>query len=195
LLLLNQPILTFLTWSTNLYSFTVVWYLMFFGPGDFLYSLLTSRLPLIPLMAAAQDWQRIGLVSAGVKTIMETHPTAFLYPVVFATLKSSGFMVVKYCEQILLNGLSKAFVLPHHATKTMVVASCLLTAQKLQLLSVAYEDLFCGLVLIAIMIRLVTSWIYQNWDPYVGLEGHLCNLVYGSPDTYKEKDLEKKKDK
>jgi len=193
LILLNQPILTLLTWTNNLYSFTVVWYLMFFGPRDFLYRILTSRLPLVPLMAALQDWQRLGLVSSGVKTILEIHPTAFLYPVVFATLKSSGFMIIKYCEQILLTGLSKAFVLPHHATKTMVVAACLLTAQKLDLISVDYNDLFCGLVLMTICIRLTTSWICKNWDPYSGVEGHVCNLVYGYPEILEKKDDELKK--
>ena len=103
----------------------------------------------------------IGLVSSGVKTILEIHPTSFLYPVVFATLKSSGFMIVKYCEQVLLTGLSKAFVLPHHATKTMVVAACLLTAQKLDFLSVNYDELYCGLVAVACFIRLTTSWVFK----------------------------------
>merc|ERR1712083_793561 len=155
----------------------------------------TCRLPFdfLPLMAALQDWQRIGLVLSGVKTILEIHPTSFLYPVVFATLKSSGFMIVKYCEQILLTGLSKAFVLPHHATKTMVVAACLLTAQQLDLLSVDYNDLFCGLVLFAVIVRLVTSWVFKNWDPYFGVESQVCNLVYGYPDTSEEKDDELKK--
>ena len=70
-------------------------------------------------------------------------------------------MIVKYCEQILLSGLSKAFVLPHHATKTMVVAACLLTAQQMNMLSVDYNDLFCGLVLMAILVRLITSWVFK----------------------------------
>merc|ERR1712215_487421 len=193
LILLNQPILTFLTLSNNLNSFTVVWYLMFFGPGDFLYRILTSRIPLLPILSAAQDWQRIGLVSSGVKTILEIHPTSFLYPVVFATLKSSGFMIVKYCEQILLTGLSKAFVLPHHATKTMVVAACLLTAQKLDFLSIEYNDLFCGLVVVTMVVRLATSWVFKNWDPYTGVEGQVCTLVYGCPELEGEEDEDKLK--
>lgn len=193
LILLNKPILTVLTLSNNLYSFTVVWYLMFFGPKDFLYRILTSRLPLLPLMAALQDWQRLGLVASGVKTILEVHPGFFLYPVVFATLKSSGFMIVKYCEQILLTGLSKAFVLPHHATKTMVVAACLITAQQLEMISVEYNDLYCGLVMITICVRLATSWICKNWDPYSGVEGQVCNLVYGYPEILETKDKELKK--
>jgi len=192
LVLLNQPILTFLTLSNKLYTFTIVWYLMFFGPKDFLYRTLTSSVPLVPLMAAAQDWQRLGLVSAGVKTIHEIHPTSFLYPVIFATLKSSGFMIVKYWEQILLTGLSRAFVLPHHATKTMVVAACLLTAQQLKMLSVEYNDLYCGLVLMAICVRLATSWIFKNWDPYTGVENQVCNLVYGCPGGEEHQKEEKK---
>ena len=70
-------------------------------------------------------------------------------------------MIVKYCEQVLLTGLSKAFVLPHHATKTMVVAACLLTAQKLDFLSVNYDELYCGLVAVACFIRLTTSWVFK----------------------------------
>jgi len=193
LLLLNQPILTFLTWSNKLYSFTVVWYLMFFGPRDFLYRTLTSKLPILPVMGAAQDLQRLGLVSSGVKTILEIHPNSFLYSVVFATLKSSGFMIIKYCEQLVLTGLSRAFVLPNHATKTMVIAAVLLTAQKLKLLSIEYNDLFCGLVLLAISVRLSTSMLFKNWDPYSGLERQVCDLVYGCPQVEEKQKEELKK--
>ena len=35
--------------------------------------------------------------------------------------------------------------------------------------------------------------IFQNWDPYYGVESQVCNLVYGHPDTTEEKDDELKK--
>ena len=99
LLLTNQSVLTVLTLSTPLYSYTVVWYLVFFSPYDLLYRLLTL-LPLAPLLAAAQDWMRLAAVRAVVAAAIEVHPQAFLYPVVLATLTSSGFMIVKYLEQV-----------------------------------------------------------------------------------------------
>lgn len=198
LVLLNQPLLTFLTWSNNLYSSTVIWYLMFFGPGDFLYRLLTT-IPLLTLVfSMVQDWLRIGLVVSGVNTIMETHPQAFLYPVVFATMKSSGLMIVKYIEQIALHGLDRApFVLPHHATKTMVVAACLLTGHQLGLVlpGLEQQELHVCLIILAVFLRLVTTLLYKNWDPYSSLESQACSLLYGRPEDETEKEDEETENK
>lgn len=203
LLLLNQPLLTILTWSNQLYSATVIWYLMFFGPGDFLYKILTT-VPLVTLLfAAAQDWQRVGLVVSGVTTILDSNPGTFLYPVVFATLKSSGFMFVKYVEQLAEHGVDKvAFVLPHHSTKTMVVSAALLTSHQLDILpglseTMEFRDLHTYLVLIAVSLRILTTLVFKNWDPYSSLESQTCSLLYGRPECEKTEDTkeEAKKDK
>ena len=92
-----------------------VWYLVCYTP-------LVPRLPGPALLLAllAQDLQRIGLVSAGVRAALALYPNTFLIPVLVATVKSSGFMLVKYYEHILLHGLDRGFSLPNHATKTMV---------------------------------------------------------------------------
>ena len=101
LFLSNKSLLTILTWSPNLYSFTIVWYLMFFSPYDLVHRLVSSLTPLLPLMVAAQDWLRIAVVASGIRTTLEEHPTAFVYPVVFAVITSNGFLIFKYFEQVL----------------------------------------------------------------------------------------------
>jgi len=202
LLLLSKPLLSFLTLSNQLYSSIVIWYLMFFAPLDLLYKVLTT-IPLVTTMfAASQDWLRIGLVVSGVNTVMETHPDAFLYPVVFATVKSSGFVLVKYLEQVVLHGWEKGpFVLPHHSTKTMVLAACLLSGQRLghlPWLATTQASLHTMLVLLAISIRLLTTRVYQNWDPYSAMEDTACRVIYGREDIppveTTAKQEEKKKD-
>ena len=100
LFLSNKSLLTILTWSPNLYSFSIAWYLMFFSPYDLVHRLVSTLTPFLPLMVAAQDWLRIAVVASGVRTTLEEHPTAFVYPVVFAVITSNGFLIFKYFEQV-----------------------------------------------------------------------------------------------
>lgn len=194
LLLNNQSVLTVLTLSTPLYSYTVVWYLVFFSPSDLLYRLLTL-LPLAPLLAAAQDWMRLAAVRTVVAAALVLHPQAFLYPVVLATLTSSGFMVVKYIEQVMLRG-DLTFTIGHHATKTMAVSAALMTARAQGWLAwVEAEDLYCCLVLMAMALRLVTSYVMKSWDPYSSLETQACRLLYGNPQLQQEEPVQEQKKK
>ena len=100
LFLSNKSLLTILTWSPNLYSFSIAWYLMFFSPYDLVHRLVSTLTPFLPLLVAAQDWLRIAVVASGVRTTLEEHPTAFVYPVVFAVITSNGFLIFKYFEQV-----------------------------------------------------------------------------------------------
>merc|ERR1719245_2877206 len=110
---------------------------MFYTPLHTLATRPTANMALV----LAQDWMRLKLVLAAVSTALAQYPQAWLYPVVFATLCSSGFMVVKYMEHILLSGLSKPFTIPHHSTKTMFLGACFLLAQNQGLLAVNLTDL------------------------------------------------------
>lgn len=76
----NKSLLTILTWSPNLYSFSLAWYLMFFSPYDVVHRLVSSLTPFLPLLVATQDWLRIAVVASGVRTTLEEHPTAFCLP-------------------------------------------------------------------------------------------------------------------
>ncbi len=60
-----------------------------------------------------QDFLRIQLVRSGVDTIVSAHGQgAFLYAFVFAVCKSSGFLFLKYAEQVSDRGLQlKHFLL------------------------------------------------------------------------------------
>ena len=100
----------------------------------------------------------LDLVLSGVKTIISDYPDAFLYPVVFATIKSTGFMIVKWMEHTLVNGLSKPFTVPHHSSKTMFFAACILTAHHQgYIISATQENLFASLVLLTFTFRILTS--------------------------------------
>ena len=55
----------------------------------------------------------------------------------------------------------RAFVIPHHSSKTTVLASILLVAQAQGHLPVNGEQLYAGLVLAAILLRLVTTYLVK----------------------------------
>merc|ERR1711990_918366 len=180
LVLKGKSILLILTMSSKLYSYTFVWYLMFFAPGDLPNAILT-KLQVQPLLAAAQDWMRLGAVRANVIAALEEQPGTFIYPVALATLTSSGLMIVKYVEQLLL-GKDCAFVIKQHATKTMATAAVILTAEsKGYFQALPPEELFCALVIAAILLRLLVSFLSKDWDPYSLVESPACSLLYGKP--------------
>jgi len=181
LVLKGKSILLILTMSEKLYAYTFVWYLMFFAPGDLPNAILT-KLRLQPLLAAAQDWMRLGAVRANVAAAIEEQPGTYIYPVALATLTSSGLMIVKYLEQLLL-GKDCAFVIKQHATKTMAAAAVILTAEAHgHFQALPHEELFCALVVAAILLRMLVSYLSKKeWDPYSLVEAPACSLLYGNP--------------
>ena len=71
----------------------------------------------------------------------------------------------------------RAFVVPHHSSKTTVLASTLLVAQAHGRLPVSAENLYAGLVLGAIFLRLLTTYLIKvkqkiksqtNFNPGLG---------------------------
>jgi len=180
LLLRCQPLLSLLTWSSNVQSFTVVWYLMFFCPGDLLERWLT-RVPVLPFLAACQDWLRLLAVTNGVGSIMAEHPNSFLYPFVFGSVVANGFLFVKFIEKCVTSGVVQGLSIEHYTGKTMVVASFLLTAEAHGYIPYSRDTLFSFLVIVTVTLRLVTSFLFKDWDPYCTAENRVCSLLYGSP--------------
>ena len=120
---------------------------------------ILTKLQVQPLLAAAQDWMRLGAVRANVAAALEEQPGTFIYPVALATLTSSGLMVIKYVEQLLL-GKECAFVIKQHATKTMAAAAVILTAEAQGHFKVLpHEELFCTLIVAAILLRLLVTFV------------------------------------
>ena len=68
----------------------------------------------------------------------------------------------------------RAFVVPHHSVKTTVLASILLVAQAQGHLPVNGEQLYVGLVLAAIFLRLVTTYLVKV-RPNISMVKYFCS--------------------
>lgn len=97
------------------------------------------------------------LVLTGVNSVLAERPGACIYPVFIATLKSSGFMVVKYLEQKLMHGLNKPFKVTSHYTKTMVLAASVLVAQSRGLVTMDQGELYTVMVMLLMVIRIADT--------------------------------------
>lgn len=157
--LLGEPPLAVLLNTNAVAVMTAVWYLTFFLPGDVFVSAVDALRLRLPF-AAMQDLFRAQLVLSGVQTIHKLHPGALLYPIVFAVCKSSGFMFVKYGEYVLQRGPARAFVVPHHSSKTCIVSAVLITLQQAGHLGAAVpvKTLFLAVCAVAVGFRLICNW-------------------------------------
>jgi len=137
----------------------------------------------------------VDLVLTGVNSVLSEYPEAFIYPVFIATLKSSGFVVVKYLEQVLMHGLNKPFKVTSHYTKTMVLAACLLVAQSRGLVKMDQGELFSVMVMVLMIIRMSdTMGILRSSDPYGGIETTICSTIFGDGKNKTENLKTKKKE-
>jgi hypothetical protein len=185
--LVGVPLFSFMTNPWSFLPMTIAWYLVFFGPKDFLARSIHSLHLQLPF-TIAQDFLRLHLCYMGVAFIKKDHPTGFIYMVFFAIIKSSGFMFLKYIEQALDHGLSKPFVVPNHPSKTCVLASVAFAAQATGLIDLGGEKIILtGFTLLVINLRVFS--LFSSRDPYDWFEVFTCILLFGkaTPELLEEK--------
>ncbi len=183
-LLLCQPPFEFLTNTPMITTMIVAWYLVFFCPFDLFFKTFHAAKLGLPFFVLS-DFLRLHLCLAGVTMIQKVHPTAFIYMVFFAVIKSSGFMVLKYAEHAMDHGLDKPFVVPNYPTKTCVLASVAFAASANGLVGVGMKPLLAGLTLWAVNLRLMALFTHDanGADPYDWFERLTCGLVFGNAST------------
>ena len=93
-ILSSEPPLASLANTNQVIVMLIAWYLVFYCPGDYFEKTISALFLRTP-MCIMQDFQRLHLVILGVNKIHKLYPNALLYPVVYATCSSSGFMFLK----------------------------------------------------------------------------------------------------
>lgn len=97
-ILSSEPPLAVLANTNQVFVMLLAWYLVFYCPNDLFESIVSIFFIKTPL-CIMQDFQRLRLVILGVNKIHTLYPNALLYPVVYATCSSSGFMFLKAIEK------------------------------------------------------------------------------------------------
>ena len=190
-LLMAQPPFAFLANTPTLLTMSISWYLIFFSPKDIGNKLVnTIRIPL----SIPQDFLRLGLCIQGVNYVSSKHPNAFVYMIFFSLCKSSGFMFLKYFEYAFNNGLTKPLSIPNYPTKTCILASVMFAIQATKLYDFGGNGvILAGLTLIVISLRIYSMLVATISDPYQGLEGLTCRVLFGIPPSEAETEKASKK--
>ena len=178
-LLLAKPVLSFTVDNTSaLVQMTLSWYLIFFSPFDIVATLIDGIPGLKTAFAASQDFFRMYLVWTGVKAVHGMHPGAFVYPVVFATAKSSGFLVVKYFQDLFVTRKSAPFSLSNYPTKSCFLASVAFTAASFDYIRIPVDTLYAMFIPVVVSLRILTSFV--PFDPYLLFENIFCRISFGN---------------
>jgi len=190
-MMLGEPPFVFLSNTNQLMSFSLVWYIMFYTRISLLFNIRIIML----VCVLAQDLMRLNLVLQAVKAILTVHPSSIIYPAVFANVKSSGFMIVKYTEHVLVNGLSKPFSIPHHSAKTMFISSLVFIAQVQGIISMPISSLLTITAITTMIFRLLSSDLspIKITDPYNKIELTFCSLIFGKQKIDENRNVKEKK--
>ena len=90
-------------------------------------------------------------------------------------MSNRHFIIIQYFESILVNGVSGAFVIPHHSSKTCILAAVTMTSHLLGYTSINIKTQLVFYTLLVTSFRLSSLQ-----DPYSVFENIGSKIVFGS---------------
>ncbi|XP_065183556.1 trimeric intracellular cation channel type 1B.1-like [Sycon ciliatum] len=109
---------------------TMIWFVVFFCPGDFVFRFLSTLLPKA-VIVVFKDLRRLHQVATGIRVATKLHPNAWALAILAGTARSSGGSLMVTNDR-LMRGAKTAnqheFLKPSYHTKCSFFASCALVA-------------------------------------------------------------------
>ncbi|XP_038056301.1 trimeric intracellular cation channel type A-like [Patiria miniata] len=177
--LLGQPILAAFSNHINIGIATIVWYLIFYCPGDVFFNLVSS-FPAQLLFIPFKEVIRMRKIAGGVAQAAAIYPSGFLVMLIIGTVKGTGSMQMRNIER-LLRGTSgpssNQLTTPSFTMKGSILISLLIVLQRYMMLPVPLS-----LLLLCCMLTMATVKVfvlYGSRDPFEPLEGMLRPVLFG----------------
>ena len=192
----GKPILSAIGDERQLAIASVVFCVIFYFPGDLVFSLITIT-PLYAFVCVAKEVQRGLKVLKGVKEGVAFNPESVLVPLLIGTIKGNGAGFLTPFTRAMRGAASGNELLkPSVTTK-----SCLLLASGLFFLDSNLNDLaYIGAVGLFISVKLAVVFV-DPVDPFVPLENAVMSVVKAilrdgseTAKTKPDKKLDKKSD-
>ncbi|XP_022105494.1 trimeric intracellular cation channel type 1B.1-like [Acanthaster planci] len=194
--LLGQPILAAFNNHINIGLATIVWYLIFYCPGDFFFKLVSS-FPVQLLLIPFKEIIRMNKIAGGITQAAAVYPNGFLVMLIIGTVKGTGSMQMRNIERLLRatsGPSSNQFTNPSFTMKGSIIISLLIVLQRYVILPVPIS-----LLLLFSMLAMTTAKVfilYGSRDPFEPLEGVLRPVVFGKqPQDTTSKKVKDNKDK
>ncbi|XP_071485583.1 trimeric intracellular cation channel type 1B.1-like [Diadema antillarum] len=178
--LLGQSLVAPFAYHMKIGIATIVWYLIFYSPGDVFYKIVTSfpgKLVVGPMKEAVRA-RKVGL---GVLQAAKVYPQGFLIMVIIGTVRGSGSAFMRIFERVLrgAGNLSQNELLnPSFTTKATILCSILLSLENLGYITIPSPELMLMLTTLLVSMK-IASLVFGITDPFTPIEETCRPVLFG----------------
>jgi len=179
-LMCGEPIAGAMSSLESLTLASIVWYLVFYSPGD-LFTTVADFFPVKIILVLLKEIFRAKKIALGVAHALHLFPGNYLIPVFIALFKANGSSFTLPLERALrgvpATGVSE-FLRPSVMTKACIFGAVLHLLEAVDLISASAETVSIAVTLVLAYLH-VGSLFVNVGDPFVPAENLVCSLTLG----------------
>jgi len=179
--LMGKPVLAALSNETQVLMASVVWWAVFYSPGDMVYSLVKNKLVYVPICVIKEIY-RGKKVLGGMKDAAKLFPDNEMIIVMIGVLKGNGSGFMKPLTRLILGDWSPSkseFLKFSVTSKACFVAACLMLSHQLGYLTLISSDLmYLSIIIIFIIVKL-SGVLAEPIDPFKPIEDSAAFVALG----------------
>jgi len=180
--LLGKPILGALSNEYNVLLATLIWWGVFYSPGDLVYSLVKNQLLYVPICVVKEIY-RAKKTLGGINDAAKVFPDQELLMVMIGLIKGNGSGFMKPVTRLVCGSWkpqSSELLSMSVTSKECLVAAIMMVADKGGYLPapVSGDLLYLIIVSVFLLIKL-SSVLADPVDPFSPLEGTVATLAFG----------------
>lgn len=176
----GEPLLGVFGNTDSVLLASLVWYLIFYSPGDIFISVI-EFFPVKIILVLLKEIFRAKKIVLGVGHALHVFPGSHVAAILIAVLKANGSSFTLPLERRLrgaaVTGISE-FMKPSVMTKAVILGSVLHVLSSTEVISVSQDII--SVFVIAMLIYLHAGSLFVNvGDPFVPVENLVCSLTLG----------------
>merc|ERR1719394_102043 len=179
--LLGKPVLAAVSNETQVMLATVVWWAVFYSPGDIVYTLVKNLALYVPICVVKEIY-RAKKVLGGMNDAAKIFPDNEMIIIMIGVLKGNGSGFMKPITRLILGDWTpnKSELLKFSITsKECVAAALLFLSHQLGYLTVLSFDLLYISVVTTFIIIKLSGVLADPIDPFIPLENSVSFLALG----------------
>ncbi|XP_071953674.1 trimeric intracellular cation channel type 1B.1-like [Antedon mediterranea] len=192
-LLLGAPLMQPFANTQAVITATIVWYLVFYSPGDFFYKMIITT-PGKLVIISLKELARARKISMGIAQSEVLYPDAVFIMIMVGAAKANGSSLMKNFERLLRgtwNPSTNELITPSFTLKASVIGSTLLVLQKLGYIPIEYNVLMMFISLSTMSFKIGVLFFDIN-DPFNFIEDYTKPSMFGRSEYANKAEVQKK---
>jgi len=180
--LLGKPILAALSNEYNVMLSTLVWWAIFYSPGDLVYSLVNNQALYIPICVIKEIY-RAKKTLGGIKDASAKFPDQELLMVMIGLIKGNGSGFMKPFTRLVCGtwqpGKTELLSMSTTSKECLVAALLMVADQAGYIPSILSGDPLYVVIIITFLIVKLSGLLADPVDPFIPLETSVATLAFG----------------